>query len=131
MNASLRQYFDQQLKHVLAELPPPVRALLDEVPLVVEDYPSRELMREMEIEHRDELCGLYTGIPLIEKSVHHSGVPSDVILLYRRGILSQARDDDDQIDEAELRRQIRLTVLHEFGHYHGMTEEELDELGYG
>jgi predicted Zn-dependent protease with MMP-like domain len=41
-----------------------------------------------------------------------------------------ATDPSGEIDEAELRRQIRITILHELGHYHGLTEAELEELGY-
>ena len=63
------------------------RTSWSEVPLVVEDYPSREVMRRMRVRHPAHLCGLYTGIPLIKRSVEHSGVPSDVIHIYRLGIL--------------------------------------------
>jgi len=131
MNAELRQIFDAELETVLAELPQQVRDLVDKVPMVVEDYPSREVMRRMRIRRRSDLCGLYTGIPLIERSVEHWGVPSDVIHIYREGILSLAQKRDGTISLARLRRQIRLTILHEYGHHHGLTERELRELGYG
>jgi len=130
MNTKLRNLFDQQLERVLSELPAQVRKLLDDVPLVVEDYPSREVLRETGVQDRGELCGLYTGIPLTERSIEHSGVPSDVVHIYREGILNQAYDSDDQIDTEELRKQIRLTILHELGHHHGLTEADLRELGY-
>jgi predicted Zn-dependent protease with MMP-like domain len=101
------------------------------VPLVVEDYPSREVMRRMKVRHPSHLCGLYTGIPLIKRSVNDWGVPSDVIHIYRLGILSQARTRDGGVDEAELREQIRKTILHEYGHHVGLTERDLRGLGYG
>ena len=131
MNAELRHIFDAELETVLAELPQPIRDLIDKVPMVVEDHPSRQVMQRMRIRRRSDLCGLYTGIPLIHRSVDHSGVPSDVIHIYREGILSMARKRDDTISLAKLRRQIRLTILHEYGHHHGLTERELRELGYG
>jgi predicted Zn-dependent protease with MMP-like domain len=130
MERTLRDYFDTQLEAVLAELPQRVHDLLDEVPMIVEDYPSPELMRKMGIRRRVDLCGLYTGIPLTARSVEHSGVLSDAIHLFREGVLSLAIDGNHQIDEAELRRQIRITILHELGHYHGLTEKDLEELGY-
>lgn len=130
MNDELRQLFDEQLELVLADMPPRVNELLNEVPLVVEDYPSPEVMRRMRVRHRGQLCGLYTGIPLIHRSVQQSGVPSDVIHIYRLGILGQARRRG-AIDSAELRKQIRMTILHEYGHHHGLTERDLRELGYG
>jgi predicted Zn-dependent protease with MMP-like domain len=116
---------------VLPELPRQVREFMDNVPLVVEDYPSREVMRRMRVRHRSHLCGLYTGIPLIKRSVGDWGVPSDVIHIYRLGILNQARDRDGRIDEAELRAEIRRTILHEYGHHVGLSERDLRGLGYG
>jgi predicted Zn-dependent protease with MMP-like domain len=129
-STELRQLFDEQLEIVLAELPQQVKDLIDQVPLVVEDYPSADVMRRTRVRHRGDLCGLYTGIPLIHRSVEHSGVPSDVIHIFRQGILSQARKSGD-IDLPQLRKQIRLTILHEYGHHHGLTERELRKLGYG
>ena len=131
MNSNLRETFDAQLEAVLAEVPQQVRDLLDKVPLVVEDYPSREVMRRMRVRHRGALCGLYTGIPLIHRSIEQWGVPSDVIHIYREGILSMARRADGTISLPRLRKQIRKTILHELGHHHGLTERELGELGYG
>jgi predicted Zn-dependent protease with MMP-like domain len=130
MNTELRQFFDDQLELVLAELPQQVKELIDEVPLVVEDYPSPEVMRQTGVRQRGDLCGLYTGIPLIHRSIEQWGVPSDVIHIFRQGILGQARRRG-QIDSAELRKQIRMTILHEYGHHHGLTERDLRELGYG
>jgi len=131
MNANLREFFDEQLERVLPELPQQVQNFMNDVPLVVEDYPAPEIMRRMRVRHRSALCGLYTGIPLIERSVNHSGVPSDVIHIYRQGILSQARALGGGIDEEELRKQIRFTILHEYGHHVGLTERDLRDLGYG
>ena len=130
MNAKLRALFDRQLEQLLPELPPQVQTLLDDVPLVVEDYPSRELMRRTGVRHRGALCGLYSGIPLTKRSVQDSGVPSDVIHIFRDGILYLARSPDGTVDEAELHKQIRVTILHELGHHHGLTEADLSDLGY-
>jgi len=112
------------------ELPPRVHQLLDEVPMYIEDYPSRKMMRDLGVRYRAGLCGLYTGIPLTKRHVEQSGVLSDVIYIFREGVLSLASDRSGKIDEGELREQIRITVLHELGHHHGLTEEELEELGY-
>jgi predicted Zn-dependent protease with MMP-like domain len=125
-----RKIFDEQLEIVLGDLPQQVQDFMQKVPLVVEDYPSREVMRRMRVRHRSALCGLYTGIPLIKRSVEHWGVPSDVIHIYRQGITSQAQTAG-RIDAAELRKQIRFTILHEYGHHVGLTERDLRELGYG
>jgi predicted Zn-dependent protease with MMP-like domain len=131
MNLELRNIFDTEFEVVLAELPARIHELMEEIPLVVEDYPSASVMRRMRVRHRSQLCGLYTGIPLTQRSVMHSGVPSDVIHIYREGILSQATRRDGTISVPRLRKQIRITILHEYGHHHGMTERDLREMGYG
>jgi predicted Zn-dependent protease with MMP-like domain len=130
MDEATRNFFDQHLEQVLAAMPAEVHRLLDEVPLFVEDYPSRDAMQKLGVRHRSQLCGLYTGIPLTERSINHSGVLSDVVQIFREGILSMATDRRGKVDEVELRRQIRITILHELGHHHGLTEDDLEELGY-
>lgn len=130
MDDEVRHYFDQILDEVMSEMPDAVHRLLKEVTMYVDDYPSSDLMRRMHVRHRGDLCGLYTGIPLGHRSVEQSGHLSDAIQIFREGILESATNRRGQVDEAELRRQIRLTVLHELGHHHGMTEAELTALGY-
>lgn len=130
MKAGLRDYFDQQLEAVVAEAPQPVHDLLDEVTLYVEDHPDPRLLRELGLRHRRSLCGLYSGVPLTERPATISGVLSDAIYLYREGILAMSRDGRGRLDTGELRRQIRITLLHELGHHHGLDEQELAQLGY-
>lgn len=130
MNPKIRDYFDRQLDAVMADMPARVHELLDEVPMYVEDFPAENVLRERGIHDRRRLCGLYTGIPLPDRSVMQSGVLSDVIYIYREGILATATTRSGQIDETELRRQIRITILHELGHHHGLDEDDLEELGY-
>ncbi|MCA9204795.1 MAG: metallopeptidase family protein [Pirellulaceae bacterium] len=125
-----RAYFDRQLEYVMGEMPPRVHELLREIPMYVDDYPSPQIMRRMRLRRPDQLCGLYTGVPLTQRSVELSGVLSDVIHIFRLGILSMATDRQGRLNEAELRRQIRITVLHELGHHHGLDEDDLEELGY-
>ena len=131
MNPKTRRQFDEQLEWVLERMPPMVHELIDRVPLHVEDYPSDEVMDRMNVEYIDDLCGLYTGIPIGDKSVNHSATMPDVVTIYREGILSAAADDNGRIGKSRLREQIRITILHELGHHHGLTEEELERLGYG
>lgn len=131
MNLELRNIFDTELEAVLADMPARINELMQEIPLVVEDYPSPEVMRKVRVRHRSQLCGLYTGIPLNQRSINDFGVLSDVIHIYREGILSQATRRDGTISIPRLQNQIRITILHEYGHHHGLTERELREMGYG
>jgi predicted Zn-dependent protease with MMP-like domain len=131
VNPRTRRRFDEQLEWVLARLPPMIHELIEKVPLHVEDYPSDDVMDRMDVEYIDDLCGLYTGIPIGEKSVTHSGTLPDVVTIYREGILSAAADQQGRITTDRLREEIRITVLHELAHHHGLTEEDLRKLGYG
>ena len=131
MNRSLRAEFDSVLEEVLEEMPPLVHELLERVPLHVEDHPSREVLASVGVRRRDQLCGLFTGVPLTERSVLHSGQLPNVVTIYREGILSLARDGFGRIDEDTLFEEIRITLLHELAHHHGLDEDELADLGYG
>jgi predicted Zn-dependent protease with MMP-like domain len=126
-----RQKFDEQVDKVLAGLPPQIHELLERVPMHVEDYPAEEIMRGRRVRYRDDLCGLYTGIPLTQRSIEHSGTLPDVITIYREGIVRAAADRHGRVSNRRIREEIRITILHELGHHHGLTEDDLRELGYG
>ena len=131
MKARERRRFDDLLEEVLAELPPIVHELIEKVPLHVEDHPSRQMMAELGVGRREHLCGLYTGVPITERSVRHSGTLPDVVTVYREGILAAASDSWGHVKTRRLRKEIRITILHELAHFHGLDEDELRELGYG
>jgi predicted Zn-dependent protease with MMP-like domain len=131
ISPEIRQYFDEHVEFVVAELPQQVTEFMERVPLFVEDYPSPQVMRKMRIRHPANLLGLYSGVPLIERSVDQTRMMSDVIHIYRLGILTASRSRAGSINEAELRKQIRKTILHEYGHHVGLDERELRERGYG
>lgn len=140
MIAEERERFDRLLEAVLEELPPGVLRLLDEAPLIVEDHPSDAMMRELGFDGRlDELCGLYTGVPLIDRSVDAPAMMPDHIHIFREGIVGAAggwlddRDEDGRRVPGEdiVREEIRITILHEIGHHFGLDEDDLEGLGYG
>jgi predicted Zn-dependent protease with MMP-like domain len=131
ITAERRAAFDAALDEVLAALPADVRELLDEVPLVVDDRPSKEMMRKLGVERPEYLRGLYTGVPLTRRSVHHAVRLPDVVQIYRLGVLAASTDRGGRLRKGRLRRQIRTTLLHEIGHHFGMSEQDLRRLGYG
>jgi len=105
--------FDDHVKAALDSLPPHLAAALDNVAIVIED------------EHPDDpdLFGLYEGIPLPERGDMAGALP-DRITIFRLPL------EDEFADPQELEREIRVTVLHELGHYFGLDEDRLAELGY-
>ncbi len=126
-----RQFFDEVLEEVLDASPPQVHQLLDEIPLYVEDYPAPEILAQTHVKDPRSLCGLYTGIPINKRSVWQSGVPSDVVQIFRLGVFLQSLDHNGHVDREELRRQIRITLLHELGQDPRVDADDLRESGYG
>lgn len=107
-----RSKFEEIVAQALEELPPPFRERLVNVAIIVEDLPPAG------IGNRGLLLGLFHGIPRTEKSVFYAS-PPDHIFLYQRNIEAISGN------EVEVRRQIRATLLHEVGHFFGLSEEEL------
>ena len=116
--------FSRALMEALLELPQMFKDALANVAVVVEEWPSEELLNELDLPPDDTLYGFYHGVPLPERSVLDPGALPDKISIYRGPLV------EDFPDRNELRRQIRITLLHEIGHYFGMDEEELSRLGY-
>jgi predicted Zn-dependent protease with MMP-like domain len=111
-NTMERNKFEALVEQALADLPEPFRERLTNVAIIVEDLPPAG------VQTRGLLLGLFHGIPRTEKSVFYSA-PPDHIFLYQKNIEAISRT------EADVRRQIRDTLLHEVGHYFGLNEEEL------
>jgi len=107
-----RRKFEEIVAQAMEDLPAPFRERLINVAVIVEDLPPPG------IQNRGLLLGLFHGIPRTEKSVFYAS-PPDHIFLYQRNIEAISRS------EADIRRQIRATLLHEVGHYFGLSEEEL------
>lgn len=130
MDERFRQRFDERLERILEELPEWVLERLEETPVIVEDRPSAQLLRRFPLGRGEDLCGLFSGVPLTERSVDHGARAPDSIWLFREGITALAVDEAGRLDGAELDRQIRITLLHEIGHLHGLSEDDLTRLGY-
>jgi predicted Zn-dependent protease with MMP-like domain len=134
MTDAERDRFDALVEDAIAELPPRVAALLDEVPLVVLDEPDAAMLRDLGIDPADEgapeeICGLHTGTALTERTVEHPDLPT-VIHLFRRGIINLAGGWEQEGAEDEIYEEVRTTLLHEIGHHFGLDEDDLAELGY-
>lgn len=138
MRRTERERFDRLFVEVLDALPQAIRDLLDDAPVILEDRPSHELLREVGVSpDEDDLCGLHTGVPLTERSVQDHGVLPDVIHLFREGIVDHAGGWEESEDEdgpfggeERIREEIRVTLLHEIGHHFGLDEDDLERLGY-
>jgi predicted Zn-dependent protease with MMP-like domain len=114
--------FTELVEDALLEIPRRFRAAMKNVAVVVEDEPSPQLLAEMDVEPGDTLFGLYQGTPLPERSWGYGNALPDRISIYQQPI------EDACADEDEIRDCVAETVIHEFGHYFGMSEEEIEEI---
>ena len=113
--------FDAVVEEALAEIPAAFRPYLENLQVAGEPRPSPKLLREMGLAPDETFYGLYLGTPLTERGAETPLYP-DRIVLYREPLL-----EDFGRDPAELRRQIRLTVIHEIGHHFGLDDGRMEE----
>ena len=136
MDPAERERFDAIVEQEVALLPYTIQLLLQETPLLVEDRPSDTLLKElgMDAGQASELCGVYCGIGLTNRSVEDSLTEPETITIFREGILAlvseRAESESEPSVEELLAREIRVTILHEIGHHFGLDENDLDALGY-
>lgn len=117
-----RVAFEQYVADALASIPRKFRDALQNIAIVVEDEPSRRLLDEMEIEPPDTLLGLYQGTPLTERSWGYGNTLPDRILIFQGPHERQSDDEDDLVVC------IAETLIHEIGHYFGMSEEQIEDV---
>jgi predicted Zn-dependent protease with MMP-like domain len=122
MREMTRERFTRLVEQALNEIPPRFREAMKNVAVVVEDEPSQELLDDLEMEPGDTLFGLYHGTPLTERDSHYGNTLPDRISIYQLPIEEACEDDED------VRQCVAETVIHEFGHYFGLSEEEIEEI---
>ena len=117
-----RADFEAVVAGALKTIPRRFRDAMANIAIVVEDEPSPDLLEELEIEPPDTLFGLYQGTPLPERGWAHGNNLPDRISIYQFPIEDSCDTDED------VRECVAETVIHEFGHYFGMSEEEIEEI---
>lgn len=114
-----RDEFNRLVAEALDSFPAEFRRRIENVAVLVEDRPAQEPPPEPG-QPRRLLLGLFHGTPQTHKSVFQLQSGPGYVVLYQKNIEAVCRSNE------EVREQIRRTVIHEFGHYFGMTEEQLD-----
>jgi predicted Zn-dependent protease with MMP-like domain len=112
-----KRTFDRIVREVLRTLPTQFQERISNLAVVVEEWPPAD--GDEHDGDGGDLLGLYQGIPYGERESGYNMVVPDRITIYRQTILAACRS------EAEAREEIRLTVLHEIGHYFGLGDDEL------
>jgi predicted Zn-dependent protease with MMP-like domain len=117
--------FERLVAEALDGIPDELARYLENVAVVIEEAPSRALLRAEGIDPRhDTLYGLYEGVPLDERPHDFAGQPPDRITIFRAPLLEDCRNRD------ELREEVRITVVHEIAHFFGMDDDHVRRLGY-
>jgi predicted Zn-dependent protease with MMP-like domain len=117
-----RQRFEELVAQAIDGLPEEFAELLENVAVVVEEEPSDDDLREVEIDpedpDRDELFGIYQGVPLADRDSFYSQLP-DRVAIFRGPILRSCTS------RREILREVRDTVVHELGHHFGLDEDDM------
>jgi predicted Zn-dependent protease with MMP-like domain len=107
-------------REAMRHLPPELLRHADEVPVLVEEFPSEEIERELELETAFDILGLYKGRSLDEKSVSDVPQDIDVIILYRRPILDYWCETEEDLADI-----VRHVLIHEIGHHFGFSDDDM------
>jgi predicted Zn-dependent protease with MMP-like domain len=116
-----REHFVKVVEETLDSLPQEFRSRIRNVAVLAEDFPPNQPSPQSG-QQRKLLLGLFHGVPTTKKSIFDVPAGPDHIVLYQKNIEAVC------CDEAEVREQIRLTVMHELGHYFGMDESQLKDV---
>ena len=119
-----QEEFEDLVLNAIGELPQELLAQLDNVAVVVQQWPSHAQLAEAELDHEDELLGLYEGIPLTDRENYNLVLP-DKITIFQGSVEAMCHTRE------EMAREIQVTVAHEIAHHFGIGDERLEEMGLG
>ncbi len=117
------QEFESTVQEALEELPEEISQAIENIDIFIEEFPGHEIGEGFRLS-ANRLLGFYMGIPKNHRGHYYGNVLPDRIYLYKKNLESYCRSHQ------ELKEQIQRTVLHEIGHYFGMNDKRLRELGY-
>ena len=115
-----RERFERLVEEALNGIPRRFRDAIQNVAIILEAEPPQELLDEMEPD--DTLFGLYHGTPLPERGSSYGNTLPDRVSIYQLPIEDACANDE------EIRKCVAETLIHELGHYFGMTEDEIEEI---
>ncbi len=118
-----RETFERLVAEALDSLPAEIQGWLDNVIVVVAEWPTPEHLAQAGLGRGGLLFGLYTGVPKTRRGLAYGEVVPDEIIIFRQPIERVCRTP------AQIRDQVRRTVLHEIGHHFGLDEEQLRDAG--
>ena len=120
-----RERFEWLVARAVHSLPEEFRTKLENIDVVVEDWPSQGQLAKARMGRGETLLGLYEGVPLTKRSSHYGLVPPDKITIFQKPIEAKCRYD------AEITAEIQRVVRHEIAHHFGIGDARLRQLERG
>jgi len=117
-----REQFEKLVAEALGSIPRRFRDAMSNIAIVVEGEPEPALLDEMEVEPGGTLLGLYQGTPLTERRWDYGNTLPDRIMLFQGPLERESEDEDDLVVA------IGETLIHEIGHYFGLSEDEIEAI---
>ena len=115
------EVFEGAVAEALSNLPKSIREYIENVPVLVEDWPSRDLIERENVS--PQILGLFLGVPRTASGANDQPNDLDRVMIFKRNLEKVCLDREDLID------QIQITVRHEIGHYLGLDEDDMERLG--
>ncbi len=119
-----RKQFERIVEQAIERIPEEIRQHIHNLAISIEARPDPELLREMGVPPGETLFGVYTGVPLPERSAVEPPLYPDTILIFQEPLETYCETT------AELEMEIEITVVHEVAHYLGIDDDALADLGY-
>jgi len=117
-----RETFQRLVAEAVAGLPEEFRTRLENIAVVVADWPTQSQKTEVKLKHDQTLLGLYQGVPLTKRGSQYGLVPPDKITIFQKPIESKCRND------AEIIAEVQRVVRHEIAHHFGIGDARLEQL---
>jgi len=120
-----RERFEQVVARAIDSLPEEFRTKLENIDVVVDDWPTRGQLARVGLKRGQTLLGLYEGVPLTKRGRHYGLVPPDKITIFQKPIEAKCRDD------TEIAAEIQRVVRHEIAHHFGIGDARLGQIERG
>ena len=117
--------FDRAVREAIDRIPDEFLRHIQDVPILVEQVPTQEVLADLEVPKDETLFGAYFGTPKGERSVFDVPAEPDRIVIYKRPLEDYCETVEELVEEIE------ITVVHEVAHHFGIDDEALARYGYG
>jgi len=117
-----REKFEEFVEEALSKIPRKFKKHLQNLAIIIEDKPSKEVYRKTGGSAFSSILGLYHGVPYKHRGPFYGNLPPDVIVIYQEPIEKLCHSEE------EMKGKVREVILHEIGHYFGLSEKDLKKI---